>query len=58
MQDKLDITGADHEYDITWLQGCRQRRGGCSGVRTPHLKSVLPISRLAPRLLHTSNTVF
>jgi len=32
--------------------------GGASGARHPHLKSVPPISRLAPRLLHTSNTVF
>jgi len=38
------------------LQGRHQR--GSSGARTPHLKSVPPISRLAPRLLHTSNTVF
>jgi len=32
--------------------------GGASGARPPHLKSVLPISRLAPWLLHTSNTAF
>jgi len=32
--------------------------GGASGARPPHLKSVPPISRLAPWLLHTSNTVF
>jgi len=29
-----------------------------SGVRPPHLRSVPPISRLAPWFLHTSNTVF
>ena len=38
------------------MQGRRQRGG--SGARSPHLKSVPPISRLAPCLLHTSNTVF
>ena len=32
--------------------------GGASGARPHHLKSVPPISRLAPWLLHTSNTVF
>jgi len=32
--------------------------GGASDVRPPHLKSVHPISRLTPRLLHTSNAVF
>jgi len=32
--------------------------GEASGSRLPHLKSVPPISRLAPRLQHTSNTVF
>jgi len=31
---------------------------GASGAGPPHLKSVTPISRLAPRLWHTSNTVF
>jgi len=33
-------------------------QAGASGARPPHLKSVPPISRLAHRLLHTSNTVF
>jgi len=32
--------------------------GGGSGARPPHMKSVPPISRFVPRLLHTSNTVF
>ena len=42
--------------ELRTCQGRRQR--GASGARTPHLKSVPPISRLAHRLLHTSNTVF
>ena len=32
--------------------------GGASGARPPHSISVPPISRLAHRLLHTSNAVF
>ena len=35
-----------------------RRQRGASGTRPPHLKSVPPFSRLAPRLLHISNTVF
>ena len=31
---------------------------GGAVVPGPHLRSVPPISRLAPRLLHASNTVF
>jgi len=42
--------------NLNLCQGRRQRGG--SGARPPHLKSVLPNARLAPRLLHTSNTVF
>jgi len=37
-------------------QGHRQRGG--QWCPAPHLKSVPPISRLAHRLLHISNTVF
>jgi len=50
MQDKLDITGADHEYDITWLQGCRQRRGvqWCPDtafeIGTPHFTFGPPVA--------------
>ena len=39
-----------------YMQGCRQRGG--SGARSPNLNRCPPISRLAPLLLHTSNTVF
>jgi len=39
----------------TLCQGRRERGG--QWCPAPHLKSVTPISRWAPRLLHTSNTV-
>ena len=39
-------------------EGPSPAQGRGSGARPPHLKSVPPISRLAHRLLHTSNTVF
>jgi len=44
------------------LRDCMEGRAvaseGVSGARPPHFKSVPPISRLANRLLRTSNTVF
>ena len=49
----FSLSGNEASHNLIRAVAC----GGASGARPPHLKSVPHISRLAPQLLHTSNTV-